>query len=182
MRYTTVIDISEIPQVYGNLSTRILYVHMALKCGYHDTDRDILDVSVRQLAAGAGLTLSACRHALKKLESAGLIKRQGAAYLIRKWLPEQTISARPKTERQQRQIEAAAERRRIEEVRRREEQIERTVREAQWATGTSPYELYLKQLELKAQAGDMEAAETLKRHRQSHAQQQSADESKNGGK
>lgn len=166
MRYTTVIDISEIQQVYRNMATRVLYVHMCLKCGYHDVDRDILDLSLRQLAAGAGLSLSATRHGLKILESAGLVRRQGAAWIVRKWLPEQSISQRPKTQREQRQIDAAVERKRQEAERDRADLVDRALREQQWAQGASPYQLYLQQLEAKANAGDSEAAEALQRHRE----------------
>lgn len=181
MRYTTVIDISEIPQVYRNMATRILYVHMCLKCGYHDVDRDILDLSLRQLAAGAGLTLSATRHGLKILESVGLVRRQGAAWQVRKWLPEQSISSRPKTQREQRQIDAAVERKRQEAERDRAEMVDRALREQQWAQGASPYQLYLQQLEVKAKAGDSEAAEALARHREMNKRREQETITRKGG-
>lgn len=86
MRYTTVIDISEFPQTYRNHNARLLYLHMALKAGYHDTDRDILDASIRRLAADVGLTVSATRHALGTLQKDGLASRQGDRWRVLKWV------------------------------------------------------------------------------------------------
>lgn len=94
MRYTTVIDISELPAIYNNQNARILYFHMALKCGYHDEDRDILDCSVRRLAAAAGLTVSATRHALHLLQGAELIAKDGNKWRVKKWILDKKPTAR----------------------------------------------------------------------------------------
>lgn len=88
MRYTTLIDISEMPDIYRNPGTRLLYMHLALKAGYHDDDRDQVRLSLRQICGGSGLTLSAVRHALKQLERAKLVERQGDHLVIRKWFME----------------------------------------------------------------------------------------------
>lgn len=85
MRYTTVIDISEYPNIYRNDHAKSIYLHMALKCGYHDDDRDQLNISIRNLAWATGNTLSATRHALKVLQDAGLIARTGDVWTVRKW-------------------------------------------------------------------------------------------------
>ena len=97
MRYTTVIDISEIPRVYKSVSTRILYFHLAIKAGYHEDDRDLISISIRRMASDSGLTVSAVRHALGVLESAGLLKRVPHGYLVTKWLMPEKVPARPKS-------------------------------------------------------------------------------------
>lgn len=85
MRYTTVIDITELTEVYRNVNARLLYLHMSLKAGYHDDDRDKLEMSIRDLAAGAGLTLAATRHALKVLQAAKLISRNARTWNVLKF-------------------------------------------------------------------------------------------------
>lgn len=86
MRYTTLIDISELPDVYRNKNARLLYMHMVLKSGYHDQDRDLLDKSLRILASETGLTLSATRHAVAQLEAAGLLKKEQGNWRVKKWI------------------------------------------------------------------------------------------------
>lgn len=86
MRYTTLIDISELPDVYRNKNARLLYMHMVLKSGYHDQDRDVLAMSIRRLASDTGLTLSATRFALAQLEQSGLLKKEAGAWRVKKWI------------------------------------------------------------------------------------------------
>lgn len=87
MRYTTVIDISEFRATYRNLNARLLYLHLALKSGYHDDDRDLIATSIRRMASDAGLTISAVRHALATLERDGLVKKAEDGRLrILKWI------------------------------------------------------------------------------------------------
>lgn len=100
MRYTTVIDISEMPEVYRNMTARLIYVHMSLKAGYHDNDRDLVTLSIRRLSADVGVTVSATRHALHLLERSGLLTRDGQTWRIKKWVEEQTITTRAKTKRE----------------------------------------------------------------------------------
>lgn len=101
MRYTTVIDITEIQQIYRSQNCRLLYLHMALKAGYHDDDRDIYDRSIRSLAADVNCTLSATRHALKQLEKAGLIKRQDNHWIVKKFVLTEEPTKRARTKREQ---------------------------------------------------------------------------------
>lgn len=86
MRYTTVIDITDFPQIYRNIHARLVYIHMALKAGYHDDDRDICRLSIRSLAADAGITVSATRNALLQLEKSGLISRSSDCWIVKKWV------------------------------------------------------------------------------------------------
>lgn len=84
-RYTTIIDISG-ASCYRSVSVRLLYLHLCLKAGYHKEDMDIVHASLVQLAAGSGLTVSAVRHALGQLESAGLVSREGSALRVVKFV------------------------------------------------------------------------------------------------
>ena len=179
MRYTTIIDITEVPAVYRNPSSTRLYIHMALKAGYHDDDRDVLDMSIRNLAAASGLTLSACRHALRILEKAQLITRQGDVWMVKKWLPASPISARPKKGTTDQEAAREAERK----LRERQERKESREREAQAALaeqGKTPFMAYYEGLQAKAAAGDMEAARLVKKHEATYKlhQQQMEEKSK----
>lgn len=100
MRYTTVIDITEISEVYKNATARLIYLHMSLKAGYHDVDRDLLKLSIRRLSADVGVTVSATRHALHQLERVGLLTREGELWRVKKWVEEQQITTRAKTKRE----------------------------------------------------------------------------------
>lgn len=100
MRYTTVIDISEIPEIYRNMTARMIYLHICLKAGYHDNDRDLAVISIRRLAGEAGCSVSAVRHALKVLINAQLLIREGKAWRVKKWVEEQKITARARTKRE----------------------------------------------------------------------------------
>lgn len=87
MRYTTIIDISEMPELYRNVNTRAIYLHLVLKSGYHDNDRDRIRVSIRRLAIDAGVTISATRNALQQLEKAGMIERSSDGFFaVKKWI------------------------------------------------------------------------------------------------
>lgn len=168
MRYTTVIDISEIPTVYRNHNARLLYIHLCLKAGYHDNDRDIVSLSVRQMSAQSGLTVSAVRHALLVLEKSHLVTRQGTVLYVRKWIAEQSITARPRTARQQAQISAEAQRRKEQEQRDMQLEIERQQRDNLYSQGKNQFMLYYENLQKRAQAGDAEAAELVQRHRKTY--------------
>lgn len=100
MRYTTVIDISEMSEVYRNMTARLIYMHMCLKAGYHDADRDLVRLSIRRLSADVGVTVSATRHALHQLERVGLLTREGELWRVKKWVEEQQITTRAKTKRE----------------------------------------------------------------------------------
>lgn len=96
MRYTTIIDITELPNVYRNRNARLIYLHMVLRSGYHDTDRDVIETSIRRLASETGTTVSTVRHALLVLERNGLISKDGDRTKVTKWLQQDAITARPK--------------------------------------------------------------------------------------
>ena len=82
------------------MTARLIYIHMSLKAGYHDSDRDLVNVSIRRLSADVGVTVSATRHALHLLVRSGLLVREGQLWRIKKWVEEQTITTRAKTKRE----------------------------------------------------------------------------------
>lgn len=165
MRYTTIIDIREFPQIYRNKKAKLVYLHLVLISGYHDEDRDQTNISIRQLSYDTGLTVSAVRHALKILSTIGLLSRSGITWTVKKFVLEKTISPRIKSERKRLQAENL-ERERIirEENEAREKEQKRRVIEAKKA-GKNPLFEMVKELMRQAAMGDQEATENLKRYK-----------------
>lgn len=87
MRYTTIIDLRDWPHLYANLNIRLLWLELSLGANYQDAKRDLYTGSLREIAARAGITFSATRHAIGQLEKEGLIKRSAQGLFIKKWLP-----------------------------------------------------------------------------------------------
>ena len=100
MRYTTVIDISEIPEIYRNKNVCRLYFHLCLKAGYHDDDRDIIRLSVRGMSYETGLSLSATRNAIVQLLKYGLLEKTSGILKVRKFVVEMPISKRARTRKE----------------------------------------------------------------------------------
>lgn len=105
MRYTTIIDITEVPGIYRNKNARLVYLHLVLRSGYHDSDRDLIDISIRNLAMAVGLSVSATRHALACLKRDKLISRDGNSWRILKWV----VAELPTPRRQKKNAKASAE-------------------------------------------------------------------------
>lgn len=74
--------------IYRNHNCRLVYLHLALKSGYHDEDRDKIKVSIRTLAGIVGISVSAVRHAIAQLEKAQLVKRDNEYLVVKKWIIE----------------------------------------------------------------------------------------------
>lgn len=158
MRYTTIIDISEAKDLYKSVSARLLYLHLVLKCGYHDDDRDRITYSVRNLAADLSMSVSAVRCAIKTLEKYQLLKHQGSVWYVRKFVLERAITPRAKTKKEREEQAIAAER-----ERQQYEQDER-MRRAKEAKGQKSGLMVLYEQRLKeAAAGDIEAIDYCKR-------------------
>lgn len=100
MRYTTVIDISENRQLYANHNAVLVYLHLCLRAGYHDHDRDMVSISIRNLASDIGVTVSACRHAIKLLTAAGLVTRTAGTGTVGTWTVKKWLIDEPPTPRQ----------------------------------------------------------------------------------
>ena len=166
MRYTTIIDISEYPTLYRNVTVRLVYLHMVLRSGYHDNDRDLIDTSIRRLSLETGCTVAAVRHALRVLEQSQLIRKQGTLWQIRKFVIEQPITSRAKTKKE-------ADRRRIQDQEAQEREAreaaraaEERKRSAEIAAGRHPYIVYYEEQMRKAADGDPEAAAVVRNNRQ----------------
>lgn len=163
MRYTTIIDISEQRDLYRNVNVRLVYLHLVLKSGYHDHDRDQVRISYRSLAADTGLTVSAVRHAINILVKWRMLIRKDNTWIVRKWCQEQTITTRAKSSRdakkkaQEQAVVAERERQRAMD----EENKKR--RDAEAGERDNYIEFVRKQQQLAA-SGDLEAIAWLNEH------------------
>lgn len=99
MRYTTIVDISQIQDIYRNQNLRLVYLHLSLRSGYHDDDRDKIRISIRKLADEVGLTVSATRHALGRLQAEHLLQRDGETWMVRKYVIDTPPTPRPKAKK-----------------------------------------------------------------------------------
>lgn len=115
MRYTTIIDVTEIGSVWRNDNVTRVYLYLVLRSGYHDVDRDFIKISTRVLAERVGITHAAVRHALAVLVKEKLIVKAGDWWRVRKYVDEQVITSRKKVEKAarhsaaERAVEAARE-------------------------------------------------------------------------
>lgn len=165
MRYTTIIDLSEFPAVYRNKNVRLVYLHLVLKSGYHDNDRDLIDISIRNLAWSTGLSVSATRHALRILEQARMIKRSGPLWHVRKFIIDQEITPRAKTQRESKRAAAAAVEKARNQALNTELDKERERRQNLADNNTSDFIIYYEYLVRRAQAGDIDAAELARKRK-----------------
>lgn len=164
MRYTTIIDITEMPLLYRNINVRLVYLHLVLKSGYHDYNRDIIDISIRQLAAQVNLTISAVRHALKILVKAQLLTKEGDLWKIKKWIIQESITPRVSSVKQKR-IQDANKAREDERINMQREYNERQKSiDSYFEQGKTPFMVYYESLLQKAQQGDLESQKLVKTH------------------
>lgn len=171
MRYTTIIDISEVQEVYRNANARLLYLHMVCRSGYHDNDRDMLSISIRTLAMRVGISVAATRHALKILERYKLISKVGGQWLVKKWIIEDTITPRARTKKQQRAQDAVqAQRDKQAELDKRLEQEQRERLELE-QSGKTSFMVYYEGLQVKAKNGDQDAQEKVEKYRDDYEKQ-----------
>lgn len=165
MRYTTVIDIREFPQIYRNNNAKLVYLHLALISGYHDEDRDQTPISIRQICYDTGLSLSAVRHSLKVLISAGLLSRTGITWTVKKFVLDKPISPRIRSEKKRTAAENLERERIIKEEQNQREKEEKRKYQEEIKAGKNPLKEMVKDLMKRAQNGDEEAAENLKRYK-----------------
>lgn len=164
MRYTTLIDISEIPIIYRNQNTRLVYLHLALKSGYHDNDRDLCDISIRRLALEVGLSVSATRHALAILQKFQLIDKSGTLWKVKKFVYDQPITSRPKSEKKRKEQEAEQLRKAAEiEQKQREDEEKRKEIELR-KNGKTSFMLYFEEMQAKAAQGDTDALDIVRKN------------------
>lgn len=142
MRYTTIIDIRDLPSVWNNPNITRAYLFLSLASGYHESDRDLVKVSVRGLAALTGMSVAASRHALTQLQKAGLITRQADTWRVTKFVITETPAARPKTKREQ-QLEIERLKRQQEEKEYQERAARKKQLEAAWIAAAQEAEAAL---------------------------------------
>lgn len=116
MRYTTVIDVTEIADIWRNPNISRLYFYMAMKCGFHDNDRDLIKISLRVLAGQTGLTLSACRHAVKVLQAHGLLTIENEKFRVTKFILDKKPTSRTQRNTTSSGVEEMRERQRLQEL------------------------------------------------------------------
>lgn len=165
MRYTTIIDIREFPQIYRNDHAKLVYLHLVLISGYHDEDRDQTPISIRQISYDTGLSLSAVRHSLKVLISAGLLTRSGITWTVKKFVLDKPISPRIRSEKKRSAAENLERERIIKEEQNQREREEKRRYQEEIKAGKNPLKEMVKDLMERAQNGDEEAAENLKRYK-----------------
>lgn len=165
MRYTTIIDLSEFPAVYRNKNVRLVYLHLVFKSGYHDNDRDLIDISIRNLAWAVGLSVSATRHALYTLEHARMIKRSGALWHVRKFIVEQEITPRAKSQKEAKKKAAAVAEQQASQALDNELEVRR--KRQQWLrdNNLSEFIIYYEDVVRRANAGDVDAQETARKRK-----------------
>lgn len=165
MRYTTIIDIREFPQIYRNDNAKLVYLHLVLISGYHNEDRDQTTISIRRISYDTGLTVSAVRHSLKVLVSAGLLSRNGIIWNVTKFVLEKPISPRIRSEKKRSAAENLERERIIKEEQNQREKEEKRKYQEEIKAGKNPLKEMVKDLMKRAQNGDQEAAENLKRYK-----------------
>ena len=136
MRYTTIIDVSSIQELYKNRNAVLLYCHLVFKSGYYDYNKDAYKRSIRGLALDLNMTLSATRHAIGILQKHKLITQKDGWWLVRKYIKEQTISSRISKKQQQRNAE-------IEERLKQQQQLDKSIKERE--ENAISYEEYKRQ-------------------------------------
>lgn len=165
MRYTTIIDIREFPQIYRNNHVKLVYLHLVLISGYHDEDRDQTPISIRQICYDTGLSLSAVRHSLKVLISAGLLSRSGITWTVKKFVLDKPISPRIRSEKKRSAAENLERERIIKEEQSQREKEEKRKYQEEIKAGKNPLKEMVKGLMIRAENGDQEAIENLKRYK-----------------
>lgn len=170
MRYTTIIDIREIPEVYRNHNIRLLYLHLCLLAGYHDNDRDLVRISIRNLAASTGLTVSATRHAVAILVKYKLLRVKGSVYRVRKYIEEGSITPRART----RKAAQVAENAKIEAAdaasRDRADEQSKEELEIIYRQGKTPFMVWYEKKMADAASGDIDALRIVEEKKSQYEQ------------
>lgn len=138
---------------------------MVLKSGYHDNDRDLVDISIRRLSIETGCSVSAVRHALHVLEQSQLIRKQGTLWQVRKFVIEQPITSRAKTKKAADQQRIRQQEEQEREAREAARVAEEKKRSAEIAAGRHPYIVYYEEQMRKAADGDPEAAAVVRNNK-----------------
>lgn len=130
MRYTTIIDVTECPQIYSCMSARLIYLHLVLKAGWGQRNLDYYACSIRSLQGDLGMTFAAVRHGLAVLEKYGMIRRGPGGCYVRKYCNPTQPGARKLTRRQQAAEEQRQREQEMLEAARRERELQSAKTEA----------------------------------------------------
>lgn len=130
MRYTTIIDVTECPQIYSCMSARLIYLHLVLKAGWGQRNLDYCACSIRSLQGDLHMTFAAVRHGLAVLEKYGMIRRGPGGCYVRKYCSPTQPGARKPTRRQQAAEEQRQREQEMLEAARREREIQSAKTEA----------------------------------------------------
>lgn len=171
MRYTTIIDIREFRRIDKNVNARLIYLELVLSAGYLDSNRDLVDISIRKLASRCNITVAATRHALSQLEQEGLVTRQGPLLSVKKYLLEAGTPPRPKNKAAERQSAIAREREEADASRESERELQLRTEAKLMAKGTSEFLQLYQNKQAAAAAGDTAAAQFVIRYKAQYEQQ-----------
>lgn len=164
MRYTTIIDVTETP-IWSNINALRLYYWACMKCGYHDNDRDILQISIRNLSYRLDMTISAVRHSLKVLQAASLIiPVQESTYRVIKWVDNQEISKRKSKRELQLQVESMTREQQRQQQEQQEQEHKKIIekeRKQRQQRGESVLDMRIRNARQAAAAGDEYAKKLL---------------------
>lgn len=182
MRYTPIIDISENKTLYQNINVRLVYLHLVLKSGYHDYNRDMISISLRQLSNEVGITLGAVRHALEILTKAKMIYKKDNVYHVRKWIVEQKITSRATSKRQEQAIQNQKDREKENKEREIEYQERQKRVEELRRQGKTEYMVYYESMMKKAEKGDLDALKIVERNKSIYEEHKARIEEENSKK
>lgn len=182
MRYTPIIDISENKTLYQNINVRLVYLHLVLKSGYHDYNRDMISISLRELSNEVGITLGAVRHALEILTKSKMIYKKDNVFHVRKWIVEQKITSRATSKRQEQAIQNQKQR----EKENKEREIEYQERQKRVddlrKQGKTEYMVYYESMMKKAEKGDLDALKIVERNKSIYEEHKARIEEENSKK
>lgn len=164
MRYTTIVDISQAQEIYRNKNTRLIYLHLCLKSGYHDYDRDQIRTSIRSLAMEAGISVAAVRNAIRILEKFQMLKREPDKWTVRKFVMDQPPTPRKKTKAQEELQKIRDERLKNQAHQDQEAERQRKYREELRKQGKNPWMVYFETKMQAAAMGDLEAQDWIRKH------------------
>lgn len=154
--------------LYRNANTRLVYLHLCLRSGYHDADRDLLKIPIRRLADDIGITLSAARNAISMLTQYGLLSYENGVFCVKKFVVSEMITKRA-TSKKQEQARAKREQEQRAQVQREIEYEDNARRiDELHRIGKTPFMVYYESLQAKAAQGDADALASLKRHKSTY--------------
>lgn len=179
MRYTPIIDITENKILYQNINVRLVYLHLVLKSGYHDYNRDMISISLRKLSTEVGISLGAVRHALEILTKAKMIYKKDNVFHVRKWIVEQKITSRATSKRQEQAILNQKEREKENKEREIEYQERQKRVDELRKQGKTEYMLYYENMMKKAQNGDLYALKIVERNKSIYEEHKARIEAEN---